>query len=420
MAGIMTYQLSKPRPELKGRIRLDGSKSISNRLLMIRALCQESFPLHHLSDSKDTRTMLGMMDAFNKGESEVFDAGAAGTAFRFMTAFLAMQEGSQTLTGTERMKQRPIGILVDALRKLGAQIDYIEKDGYPPLRIHAPKNFGQQAQLSIPANTSSQYITALLLIAPTLSGGLRLKLEGTIVSRPYIDMTVGLMNTFGVPVVWDGPAIVVSPVPYQAKPFTVEADWSAASYYYSLAALSSEVDLVLEGLFPDSLQGDAVLAEMMEFFGIQTDFIQEGIHLKKIAPPRGDTFHWDFLTCPDLAQTLAVTVAGLGLKGEFTGLETLRIKETDRILALQQELAKVGASMTPMQKDGYFLISGKASVPHPPPVFDTYEDHRMAMAFAPLSVLGKIRIAEPMVVVKSYYQFYDDLASLGVEVERDL
>lgn len=407
----------KNNSDLKGEITLNGSKSIANRALIIRALCEADFPIHKLSNSKDTI----LMDSLLNSNSEVRDAGAAGTTFRFMTAYLAMQSGIQTLTGTERMKQRPIGVLVDALRKLGANIEYLEKEGYPPLKIHAPDSFGHSNQVSISAGTSSQYISALLMIAPTLPNGLELNLDGEIVSRPYIEMTLNLMAYFSVLHQWEGNTIKVAPQKYQARPFTVEADWSGASYYYAMAAFADEVDLQLNGLFEKSVQGDAVLVEMMHQFGIKSTFNEQGVHLSKTKEDIPPIFEWDFIRCPDLAQTIAVVCGGLGVQGLFSGLKTLRIKETDRIAALQTELAKVKVylsalppRLSPKSQKEYFVIDGKAEVDNP--TFPTYEDHRMAMALAPLAQFGRINIEEPKVVEKSYPLFWKDIATLGVDI----
>ncbi|MCG8327908.1 MAG: 3-phosphoshikimate 1-carboxyvinyltransferase [Chitinophagales bacterium] len=412
----MTFTLNKPGRSLKGTITLAGSKSISNRVLVIRALSQSNFSIDKLANAKDTALLQQLLT----NESDIYDAGAAGTTFRFMTAYLAGQAGTQTLTGTERMKQRPIGVLVDALRTLGANIEYLEKEGYPPLSIGEANHFGQTNKLSIPASTSSQYISALLMIAPTLPNGLELSLEGKIVSRPYIEMTLNLMKNFGVDHSWEGKQINIAPQSYQGKDFTVEADWSAASYYYSMAALADEADLQLNGLFRKSTQGDAVLAQLMESFGITTEYNSDGVRITKYLDTKApEVFEWDFIRCPDLAQTIAVCCAGLGTKGIFTGLETLRIKETDRIAALQQELNKVHAGFEEIiDKKDYFQTMGTVSIPEPPPTFATYEDHRMAMAFAPIAQFGTIQVEEPMVVVKSYPTFWDHLESIGFTVKR--
>lgn len=417
---MTTYQLHKPDRKIKGQLRLTGSKSISNRALIIRALSGENFSIDHLAKANDTDLMMELLAS----TETVRDAGPAGTTFRFLTAYLALQPGSQILTGTERMKQRPIGVLVEALRHLGADIEYMEKDGYPPLRINAPKDIGKTAELSISAGTSSQFISALLMIAPVLPNGLTLHLEGNIVSRSYIEMTLGLMKQFGVEHDWQGQSISIKPQTYRSAPFVVEADWSAASYHYALAAFADELDLQLDGLFPNSFQGDAALVEIMEKFGVHTTFNETGIRLTKNGQALPPMLEWDFILCPDIAQTMAVICAGLGVQGLFTGLETLSIKETDRIKALQNELGKIGgflsklpARFSPKSNKEFFMVEGKASL-DTEPTFATYEDHRMAMAFAPLAMLGKIQIEEPMVVIKSYPAFYEDLELLGFEVER--
>jgi 3-phosphoshikimate 1-carboxyvinyltransferase len=417
----MIYQISKTNPTLNGTIRLDGSKSISNRLLIIKALCAEPFEILNLSTSKDTVTLQKLL---NQKSPEIYDAGAAGTTFRFMTAYLALQNGTQIMTGSARMLQRPIGRLVDALRHLGCDIEYMGADGYPPLKIKTPK-IRESSKLNIDSGISSQYISALLMIAPTLPQGLELTLEGKIVSLPYIQMTLALMQDFGVTHQWRNNTIIVPPQAYRAPAptYTVEADWSAASYYYTLAAFADKVDLKLNGLFENSLQGDAVVARIGESFGIETRFEgNDSVHLTKSGHGVTDLFEYDFIKCPDIAQTIAVLSAGKGVQTLFTGLETLFIKETDRVGALMTELAKTNVWLNKLpkkfsqkkQKD-FYLLEGKAEF-NTIPTFDTYEDHRMAMAFAPLGLLHPIQIADPEVVVKSYPRFWDDFKTLGFEI----
>lgn len=409
----MITTLKHPTGSLNASITLAGSKSISNRVLIIRALTTAPFEIDRLANAKDTRLLQELLAA----DTDVLDAGAAGTTFRFLTAYLAFKPGVQVLTGSQRMKERPIGVLVDALRQLGATIEYLERDGYPPLRISAPKSLPESNVLRISAGTSSQYISALLMIAPTLPNGLELILEGKVVSRPYIEMTLRLMAYFGVHHTWENATIRVAPQTYTPRNFTVEADWSAASYYYSMAALSKSADLTLYGLFKDSLQGDAILPDIYEPLGVYTQFHESGIRLTKAGHNKTSEFEWDFLRCPDLAQTLAVTCAGLGIPGTFSGVETLRIKETDRIGALRDELAKTGVEVTPIftGQQEQFKLNGRARWEEPP-VFHTYEDHRMAMAFAPLALLKPISIADPEVVEKSYPDFWKDLQQLGFEL----
>lgn len=418
----MTYEITKSDRRIVGDITLDGSKSISNRLLIIKALCEKSFDIQNLSTSKDTQTLDKLL---NQSASEnTFDCGAAGTTFRFLTAYLALQKGTQILTGSDRMKQRPIGKLVEALRSLGCNIHYLEKEGYPPLEINASNKLINN-ELSISADTSSQYITALLLVAPTLPNGLRLTLEGTIVSLPYINMTLALMQHFGVEHAWDGNTIIVKKQAYVSKNITVEADWSAASYYYALAAFADDLDLTLRGLFKNSLQGDSVATELGFHFGVDTIFDEntEGVlRLKKTGNPTAELFEWDFLKCPDIAQTFAVICAGTGIQGLFTGLETLFIKETDRVVALKMELAKGGVMFSKLpphfskrSKKQFFTVEGTATFVETP-IFQTYEDHRMAMSFAPLAMLHPIKIEDPSVINKSYGNFWRDLTTLGFNI----
>ncbi|HRI60498.1 MAG TPA: 3-phosphoshikimate 1-carboxyvinyltransferase, partial [Saprospiraceae bacterium] len=326
-------QLSKPDRSLHGEIALDGSKSISNRALIVLALAGANPAdwLTNLSTSKDTATLLRLL----KQTGNNYDAGDAGTTFRFLTAYLAMQPGTQILTGSARMRERPVGGLVQALRRIGAEIEFLEKEGYPPLKISAmdKTNPKGQATVRIDAGTSSQFLSALLMVGPYLPEGLQLIPEGKPVSRPYLEMTLQLMRHFGAQADWQGNTIVVEPGQYTPRPFTVEADWSAASYWYEMAAFADQLDLRLNGLFEDSWQGDSVVATMMQQFGIQTSFEKAPlplgggagggvVYLKKSGAPLTSLFEWDFVECPDIAQTLAVTCAGLGVRGIFTGLET--------------------------------------------------------------------------------------------------
>jgi len=407
------YRLTKADKKIVGHIALDGSKSISNRVLMIRAFSGENFSIDHLSTSKDTTTLNHLLSQ----PEATYDAGAAGTTFRFMTAYLAFQPDTQILSGSARMKQRPIGVLVEALNQLGAKITYLEKEGYPPLSIGSGA-FGTVNELTISAGISSQFISALLLLAPILKNGLVLHLEGEMVSRSYIQMTLSIMAHFGINYQWEEQTIRIEKQDYQPEDFRVEADWSAASYYYAMAAFAEELDLRLDGLFEERLQGDAVLAEMMEPFGVETTFTAKGIHLTKGKTSSEPSFQWNFVNCPDIAQTLAVICGGCGVTGHFAGLRTLKIKETDRVMALSQELEKVGVDFQEVAvKQGVSCkVTGTASVDQP--TFDTYEDHRMAMAFAPLAMFGAIDIREPMVVVKSYGAFYEDLEKLGFVIDK--
>lgn len=404
---------------VKGTINLDGSKSISNRALIIQALADEPADIHHLSTSNDTRALQRILSS----DGEVYDTGAAGTTFRFLTAYLAVAGKSCTLTGSDRMKQRPIGELVSALRTLGADITYLGKEGYPPLKFN-PAELDKSNELTIASHISSQFISALLLIAPSLPDGLTLHLEGDMVSRSYIELTLQVMKSFGADYEWTGNKIFVPGQSYCGRTFTVESDWSAASYYYGIAALSDEASLRLQGLNKDSFQGDSVVAQLYESFGIETSYNNEGVLLQKSGGPAPTAFENNFILCPDIAQTMAVTCAALGTDGLFSGLQTLSIKETDRISALQTELGKLGvtfsrmpARFSPLSGEEYYLVNGKASFPDSV-TFPTYEDHRMAMSFAPLAVLHPVIIEEPEVVSKSYPEFWKDIESLGFRLSH--
>lgn len=415
-------KITKKNTEINGEVSLEGSKSISNRVLIIKALCEQDFEIKHLAKAKDTQTLNLLL---HQNES-TYDAGHAGTTFRFLTAYLSLQSGTQILTGSDRMKQRPIGALVEALKTLGAQIEYLEKEGYPPLQIGPPTVQKTQSNLSIPANVSSQFISALLLIAPYLPGGLRLQLEGKIVSRPYIEMTLSVMREFGARYQWRGAVITVEAKPYHGKDFAVEADWSAASYFYEMVAFSSTAQLQLNGVFEDSMQGDQAISELMEPFGVLSKFNKEGVLLTKNMRI-GNMFEQDFIECPDIAQTLMTTCAGTGQFGVFRGLETLRIKETDRIVAMQTELKKVAvaieqlpASWELIPGQPAFSCKGMAGIPEAVPVIQTYKDHRMAMALAPLCMIcGPLKIEHPEVVNKSYPGYWNDLEGLGFEITQE-
>ncbi len=419
----MTYRISQKGKKIEGTIALERSKSIANRILIIQALCKENFEIQNLSTAQDTQTLLRLLQ---QTDNNIYDAGPAGTTFRFLTALFAFRTGIQIMTGSDRMKQRPIAKLVDALRSLGANIEYMEQEGYPPLRILAPNDEPTTHEIEIESDVSSQYITALLILAPTLPNGLSLSLKGDIVSRPYIEMTLSLMSYFGVESTWEENVIRVAPQSYVPRSISVESDWSAASYYYAIAALSEEADIQLIGLTENSLQGDAALSSMMTDFGVTTTFGEDHIRIQKHKDAMvAETFEYNFLRCPDIAQTLAVICGGLGVQGLFSGLETLKIKETDRIVAIQNELGKaqVWFSALPQRfskkknNDTYYMLEGKAILQSPYLVV-TYDDHRMAMAFAPLALLGDVDIEDPKVVVKSYPDFWKDLESLGFEIQE--
>lgn len=404
------FRLSSAPKTLKGNVHLPSSKSLSNRAIIIQALCEEDFNIKGLSKAEDSQTLRRLL----LEDDLIMDAGGAGTTYRFLTAYLALQDKDYILTGSKRMLERPVGVLVDALNELGARIEYLGKEGFPPIQIHAPSGEWQE-RLSMDAGISSQYISAILMIAPLLPKGLTLHLEGEIVSRPYIQMTLNLMDYFGVKSEWTGAQIRIAPQRYQARDFRVEADWSAASYYYAMAALSEETDLLLEGLYENTVQGDAVLVDLMKQFGVLSSYEEAGVRLLKTERPI-DVFDYDFLECPDLAQTFAVLCAAKGVRANLRGLRTLRIKETDRIEALRVELAKFGAELETSDQR-CILLKGVAAAKKKPVRLKTYKDHRMAMAFAPLVWKGyRLDVEDPQVVRKSYPSFWEDLQSLGLEV----
>lgn len=406
----MRYLLSAPS-HIKATIQLPASKSISNRALIIHALSKGNDVLSNLSDCDDTRVMV---KALTEG-GEVIDILAAGTAMRFLTAYLSSTPGTHIITGTERMQQRPIQILVNALRELGASIEYTRNEGFPPLRIEGAPLAGNE--ITLKGNVSSQYISALLMIGPILKNGLQLRLTGEVVSRPYINLTLQLMKDFGASARWTSDqSISVEPQPYRCVPFTVESDWSAASYWYQMAVLSSEADIELTGLFRHSYQGDSRGAEVFTRLGIETEYTEEGIRLRKNGScvKRLDE---DFVDIPDLAQTFVVTCALLDVPFRFTGLQSLKIKETDRIEALKAEMKKLGYVLHD-EDDSILYWNGERIEPQACPVIKTYEDHRMAMAFAPAAIhYPTIQIDEPQVVSKSYPGYWDDLRKAGFVIE---
>ncbi|MDR0734009.1 MAG: 3-phosphoshikimate 1-carboxyvinyltransferase [Dysgonamonadaceae bacterium] len=397
--------------EITASICLPASKSISNRALILNALSNSVFPVENLSDCDDTQVMLKAFESKNT----VIDIGAAGTAMRFLTAYFSQCEGNRIITGSERMKNRPIKILVDALQQIGAEIRYSEKEGFPPLQIVGRKLRGGEIMLD--GSVSSQYLSALMMVAPTMEKGLTVNLKGNIISRPYINMTLRLMERFGIKTVWEGNIIRIAPQTYTAQPFKVESDWSAASYWYETAALAREnPEVELLGLTKNSLQGDAKVADIFEPLGIKTDFLPSGnLRLARLPADkiRPDCFEYNFVNEPDLAQTLAVTCCLLEIPFRFNGLQSLKIKETDRIAALQTELKKLGY-LVKNPADDLMEWDGERCNPEPDPLIFTYEDHRMAMAFAPVCLkTGEIRIREPEVVSKSYPGFWGDLEKAG-------
>lgn len=390
-----------------GKIFIPGSKSESNRALLINALCKTPGTIKNLSSARDTQ----LMNVLLGSDSEEIDVMDAGTVMRFLTAFFGLTGQSKVLTGTLRMQERPIGILVDALKELGVEIDYLKKDGYPPLHIKGLKEQKTDA-ISIDGSISSQYLSALLMLAPTLPKGLTLELETDTTSKPYLQMTIDLMNHFGVGVEELPNGYKIAHAEYVFKPFSVEPDWSSASYWYSLFALSGAERLELTGLREHSLQGDRNLVELMQPFGVVSHFTDGGVILSKCAPKLPKEI--DFTDNPDLAQTFAVLCASLEHKCVFTGLHTLRIKETDRVAAIQKELQKLGADFVE-ENETWTVVPPHGDWKSKEVHVNTYHDHRMAMAFAPLAcVLPGIYIEAPEVVNKSYPSFWEDLKEIGI------
>lgn len=432
-------------------INLPASKSISNRVLILSALCNDNTKhltlntkssnksvtdgIENLATCDDTKVV---KNAFADGLPYEINIGAAGTAMRFMTAFLAQCDGEEhVITGTERMKHRPIKVLVEALRSIGASIEYVGEEGFPPLKIQGKRLKG--GYLSVPGDISSQYISALLMIAPMLEEGLKLHLTGDICSRPYIDLTLSIMQDFGANAHWhDNDDIIIEPTGYKKRSYRVENDWSAASYWYEIFALLTargdtnfkansdynedfdleENEVVIEGLMDSSRQGDSGIRYLFNLLGVKSVFESRNVISDVTLKPaitRVAKLEYDFVNIPDMAQTFVVTCCALGIHFHFTGLASLKIKETDRIEALKVELRKVGYVIED-RNDSELIWNGETCEPSFAPI-DTYEDHRMAMAFAPLALkYGKIEINNPEVVSKSYPNFWEDLQKAGFEV----
>jgi len=398
----MTYTVQAGRT-LNADIQLPASKSISNRALILDAMSRsiEGKYLQNVADCDDTTVMTKALEF----SSHRMDIGAAGTSMRFLTAFLAGREGTWEITGSERMKNRPIRLLVDALNALGAEITYLEKDGFPPLKIHGKKIKG--GAICIEGGISSQYLSALMMAAPAMEQGLTLTLQGKLISKPYFRMTLEMMRLWGVESSWDGTTVEIKPQTYQQQAFTVESDWSGASYWYEMLSLAEEGTVFLHGLYKDSLQGDAKVAEWFERLGIHTDYEKNGVRLTK-TDTTVEFFEADFTDQPDLAQTFAMTCALKAIPFRLTGLQSLKIKETDRLKALVDESAKLGFVFE-VSQDSILEWTGEICTMFAIPI-ETYDDHRMAMAFAPAAlVYGIILINHPEVVSKSYPNFWNDL-----------
>ena len=388
-------------------IYLNSSKSESNRLLIIKALSEKEITIKNLSKANDSVLLKNLLESENL---VVWDAQDAGTSFRFLTSFLAIKKEHVVLSGTERMKQRPVKVLVDALNKIGAEILYLENEGFPPIYVKGKINQVKN-KLDIPGDISSQYISSLLLIAPLLEKGIEINIEEPFYSRPYVNMTLNLMNSFGIKSAVKGNKISIKNQEFSSGSYIVESDWSAASYWYSILSISDDINnLTLQGLKKKSNQGDSVISELMKSFGVNTEYKEDGIVLTKI---RFDTeeIELDFRDCPDLAQTILVVAAYHKIKLKVSGVESLKIKETDRLLAMKNELKKIGCDF--YEEGNYWLLEKRRREIDDELSIDTYKDHRMAMAFAPLASKKSMIINNPDVVVKSYPTYWEDLKKVG-------
>ena len=403
------YQISKEFRDIEGSICISGSKSESNRLLLLRAYTSY-FKILNLSDSDDTKLMISAIES-NKKEINV---GHAGTAMRFLTAyFSSITKKSKVLTGSDRMRQRPISILVDALKDMGCDIEYLEKRGFPPLKING-KNI-QSNSVSLSADVSSQYISSLMMLGVSLENGLEIILSSKITSLPYILMTKKIIERIGGVVKIQDAKIFIEQFKEKVIPEQfVESDWSSASYFFSIAALSESVKLTLSKFSKDSLQGDSKLIDIYKKFGVRTIFEDENIILKKNNKSLPKSIHLNLIDNPDIAQTILITCLGLGIDCTLIGLHTLKIKETDRLVALKNEIEKFEVDKIEITGDS-ITLENNSDLKHDVTI-DTYNDHRMAMSFAPLSLLVPINIKNPEVVTKSYFNFWNDLESLGFNI----
>ena len=406
------YKISKEFQDIQGAVSISGSKSESNRLILLRAYTSY-FKIFNLSDSDDTQLMLSAIES----DKKEINIGHAGTAMRFLTSYYSsISENSKILTGSKRMKQRPISILVDALKDLGCDIEYIEKSGFPPLKING-KNILTNL-VTLPANVSSQYISSLMMLGVSLENGLKIKLSSEITSLPYILMTKKIIERIGGALKIQDREITIEPLTEKVIPEQfVESDWSSASYFFSIAALSKSARLTLSTFFKDSLQGDSTLVDIYKIFGIETVFEKDHIILRKNKIDLPKSINLNLKDSPDLAQTLIVTCLGLGVDCTLDGLHTLKIKETDRLIALKNEIEKFNVDKVEITENS-ITLENNSNVEHEV-IIETYNDHRMAMSFAPLSLIVPIKINNPEVVTKSYVNFWNDLESLGFNILKN-
>ncbi len=405
-------RISHPTKKINTRIRIPGSKSESNRLLILNALSGNKIQLENLSTARDTQNLISIL-AKDETEVNVLDA---GTSMRFLTAYYCAINKHTIITGDARMKERPIEPLVNALSEMGFDVRYKEKEGFPPLEIHPVNMSKVDDEVWIEGNISSQFITALLLIAPFLEKGLRIKFTTELTSRAYIEMTLKILEQFGVKNSWDENSITIEPNQFTIpnSPFTINSDWSSASYWYSIAFLADEAEIFLEGLKDDWTQGDREMAEWMKRFGVTTEFNSEGALLRKTEVDYPTLMKLNFKNNPDLAQTFAAMFAAKNICCGMSGIDSLKIKETDRIAALQTELKKINVDLGYAPEFFFYQLRGKFQLPSSP--IKTYNDHRMAMSFAPLALMGEIEIENPEVVNKSYPGFWNDLEKAGFAI----
>jgi len=404
--------ISHPTKVVKGTINLPASKSISNRLLLMKAVAGfDDLEIHNLSNAKDTQTLQGILS--NLHSNNTIDVHDAGTVMRFLTAYVCCIEGEWILTGSERMQQRPIGALVDVLRKMGADIEYVKNENYPPLKIRGKKLKG--GKIEIDGSVSSQFISALLMVSPLFTEPLELYIKKDLVSTPYVDMTLKLIKEWGGDYNWKENIISIENKPYQRPKETVfvESDWSAASYFYSILSLAKEGEIVLPNLFKNSLQGDSACISLFEELGVSTELTENSVVLRKTNFNK-DTFSYNFINCPDIAQTLAVCCTAKNIKADLQGLQTLSIKETDRISALKTELGKFNVKVITSADS---ITINPSHISNLSSQISTYKDHRMAMSFAPLALCcDEIEIENPAVVEKSFPHFWNELKRIGFSI----
>ena len=414
---MVKFQLSWPDKEINGVVEVSRSKSISNRLLILSAISGGKLKIKSLSNAEDTVRLQALLHS----NEEILDAGHGGTTIRFLMAYKAIKGKPCILTGSERLRQRPVAALVDALRQLGADLEYLENEGYLPVAVKGYTAPPAHPELSISADISSQFISALMMIGTAMPEGLTLHLKEKVVSSSYIEMTMKLLHQIGIEAFWKDRMIYVPPGQAFEMEIEVEADWSSASYIYGLVALADKASIKIPGLRLQSLQGDAVIPTFMEPLGVKTVELSDGLQISKLQNEHPDFFEADFELCPDIAQTLAVVLSARNVPFSFSGLSTLKVKETDRIQALINELAKTGIHLRAEFEAGDIILKYDAAEKmnlSGSPEFSTYHDHRMALAFSLLSIIAPVSIQDPMVVEKSFPTFWDEMKGIGMVVEK--